>query len=180
MCTVEPIRNKDKIREVEEILLRENKRNWLIFVTGINFGLRISDLLSLNVCDVRGKDFIVLREQKTKKIRKIPINARLKPILMQYTKNMSQKDPLFQSYRQKRLDRITCWRMISDACRHAGIRENIGTHTLRKTFGYHHYRQYKDVALLQKIFNHSSPDITLRYIGIAQDDIFDSYTNFIL
>ena len=51
---------------------------------------------------------------------------------------------------------------------------------MRKSFGYHHYRQFKDVAMLQKIFNHSSPQITLRYIGVEQEQIEDSYNNFIL
>ena len=49
-----------------------------------------------------------------------------------------------------------------------------------KTFGYHHYQKFKDVAVLQKIFNHYSPQITMRYIGIDQDMIDDSYNNFIL
>ena len=54
----------------------------------------------------------------------------------------------------------------------------MGTHTLRKTFAYHHYKQFKDVALLQKILNHSSPSITLNYIGIAQEEIDCSYLSF--
>jgi integrase len=58
--------------------------------------------------------------------------------------------------------------------------EDIGTHTLRKTFGYHHYQQNKDVAILQQIFNHSSPSITLRYIGINQDIIDRSLEDFCL
>ncbi|MBO8430908.1 site-specific integrase, partial [Spirochaetes bacterium] len=55
---------------------------------------------------------------------------------------------------------------------------NIGTHSMRKSFGYHHYKQFKDVAMLQMIFNHSSPQITLRYIGINQDQIDNSYRQF--
>ena len=56
--------------------------------------------------------------------------------------------------------------------------EEIGTHTLRKTFGYHFYKRNKDVAMLQKLFNHSSPSITLRYIGIEQDEIDEAYEDF--
>ena len=70
--------------------------------------------------------------------------------------------------------------MIREACKKAGLEEKVGTHTMRKTFGYHHYQQFKDVVLLQKIFNHSSPQITLRYIGVEQDEIDDSYKNFVL
>ena len=64
--------------------------------------------------------------------------------------------------------------------KNVGLNINVGTHTMRKTFGYHHYQKFKDVAILQKIFNHSSPQVTLRYIGIEQDQIDESYTNFVL
>lgn len=57
---------------------------------------------------------------------------------------------------------------------------SIGTHSMRKTFGYHHYQQFRDIALLQKIFNHSSQLITLRYIGIDQEQIDYTYNNFVL
>ena len=69
---------------------------------------------------------------------------------------------------------------VQEACAEAGIEAHVGTHTMRKTFGYHHYKKFKDVAMLQKIFNHSNPNITLRYIGIEQDQIDESYNNFIL
>lgn len=66
------------------------------------------------------------------------------------------------------------------ACKKVGLEERIGTHSMRKTFGYHHYQQFKDIALLQKIFNHSSQLITLRYIGIDQEQIDYTYNNFVL
>ena len=56
-----------------------------------------------------------------------------------------------------------------------GIKEKIGTHTLRKTFGYHTYNNGYDITLIQKLFNHSSPSVTLRYIGITQDELDDVY-----
>lgn len=79
-----------------------------------------------------------------------------------------------------RMERTQCYRIINDACKEAGVDYKVGTHTLRKTFGYHFYQERRDVALLQKIFNHSSQEITLRYIGISQDIIDNSYTNFVL
>lgn len=78
------------------------------------------------------------------------------------------------------MDRFGAYYILKKACKDAGLQEKIGTHTMRKTFGYHHYKKFKDVAMLQKIFNHSSPIITLRYIGIEQDQIDESYNNFIL
>lgn len=60
------------------------------------------------------------------------------------------------------------YKILREAADYVSL-DGIGTHTLRKTFGYHFYQQYKDPALLQEIFNHSSEEITLRYIGVNQD-----------
>lgn len=181
MVMVEPIRKKEDIRKIEKILKRQSLRNLVLFKMGINCGLRISDILALNVSDVRDKDIFCLVEQKTGKLRKIPINGLLKKILKTYTQNKHNSDPLFTSFKtHQRLDRFTAYKIIVKACKKAKLSENIGTHTLRKTFGYHYYKKYKDVAMLQKIFNHSSPNITLRYIGITEDEIYDSYSNFSL
>lgn len=180
MTTVEPIRNKKDIKKVENVLSQQSKRNLLLFVLGTNCGLRISDLLSLNIDDVRNKTHIQIVEKKTGKFKKFPINDRLKPMIEEFVKGKRDKEPLFKSHWGKRLDRVTAYYLIRDACEKAGLQERIGTHSMRKTFGYHHYQQFKDVVILQKIFNHSSPQITLRYIGIEQDQIDYSYSNFIL
>lgn len=179
MSTVEPIKNLSKIKKVEEILTK-NERNLLLFAVGTNCGLRISDILSLNVKDVKNKNYILITEQKTGKFKKIPINSKLKPMFQKFTKNRNENEPLFLTKFQNRLNRVSAYNIIKSACEEADIEEKIGTHTLRKTFGYHHYKKFKDVALLQKIFNHSNPNVTLRYIGIEQDQIDESYLNFIL
>ena len=180
MTTVEPIRNKKDIEKVEKILFKQGKRELLLFVIGTNCGLRISDILRLNVGDVRNKTHIQLTEKKTGKFKKFPINSKLKPLLEDFIKGRKNDESLFLSYWGHRLDRVTAYYLIKNACEKAGLQEKIGTHSMRKSFGYHHYRQFKVVALLQKIFTHSSPQITLRYIGIDQDEIDYSYKNFIL
>ena len=179
MTTVEPIRSKREIARVKKVLSK-NSRNLLLFCFGINSGLRISDILKLNVEDVKGKNFIQLQEQKTGKYKKFPLNSILKEMIYEYTKNKCGKDPLFKTIFKNRMDRITAYRIINNACRQADIHTNIGTHTLRKTFGYFYFKKYKDIIMLQKIFNHSTPNITLRYIGVEQDKIYKSYENFML
>ena len=180
MTTVEPIRRKEDIEKVEKLLEKQSKRDHLLFVFGINCGLRISDILKLNVGDVRNKTHIQIIEKKTGKFKKFPINAKLQPLLEDFVKGRRSNEPLFLSHWKHRLDRSTAYYIIKDACENAGLQIKAGTHTMRKSFGYHHYRQFKDVAMLQKIFNHSSPQITLRYIGVEQEQIEDSYNNFIL
>lgn len=180
MTTVEPIRNKKDIQKVEKILAKQGARELLLFVIGTNCGLRISDILNLNVGDVRNKSHIQITEKKTGKFKKFPINAKLKPLLEEFIKSRKNDEPLFLSHWGRRLDRVTAYYIIRNACKKAKLQEKIGTHSMRKSFGYHHYQQFKDVVILQKIFNHSSPQITLRYIGIEQDEIDCSYNNFIL
>ncbi len=184
MNIVEPIRNKKHLHKVEKILLNESGsnglRNLLICLFGTNCGLRISDILNLNVKDVKNKSYVELTEIKTGKRKKFPINDKLKPLIYEFTKDRDNNEPLFLSKFGNRMERTQCYRILNDACKKAGIEYRIGTHTLRKTFGYHHYKKYKDVAILQKIFNHSSPLVTLIYIGINQDILDDSYKRFIL
>lgn len=178
---VQPIREMDKVYEMKNELLKSGYRNYMIFNMGINTGLRISDLLNLKVKDVKNKTHIILKEQKTGKSKRILINSNLKVDIDKYIYNMSDIDYLFKSQKgiNTPITRVQAYRILNKAARSVGI-EEVGTHTLRKTFGYFHYNQYKDVAILQDIFNHSSPSITLRYIGI-NDDIKDkTIENFYL
>ncbi len=180
MNVVEPIRSKKDLRKIEGILRKQGLRNLLMFTVGTNCGLRISDILNLDVSDVKGKSYINIIEKKTSKYKRFPINAKLRPLFETFTKNRALNEPLFLSMFGNRMERTQCYRIINAACKKAGIEYRVGTHTLRKTFGYHHYQKFKDVAVLQKIFNHYSPQVTLRYIGIDQDIIDESYNNFIL
>ena len=180
MTTVEPIRNLKHLHKLEKYLAEKSKRDLLLFTIGTNCGLRISDIVALNVGDVHKKSYIRIVEKKTGKYKSFPINSKLKPMFEEFTKGKPLEEALFQTRFQNRMDRFTAYRVIKSACKESGLQEKVGTHTMRKTFGYHHYQKFKDVAMLQKIFNHSSPQITLRYIGIEQEQIDKSYENFVL
>ena len=179
MNIVEPIKSIKKIQEIK-LILSKKPRNTLLFSFGINSGLRIADILSLDIKDVKGKDYIELRKKKTNKYKKFPINENLKVEIEEFLKDKPDDIPLFYTQKHCRLDRAQAYRIINKVARMVGITARIGTHTLRKTFGYHFYQQYDDIVMLQKIFNHSTPSITLRYIGIEQEDIDEVYRNFYL
>jgi len=174
MNIVEPIRDRKLIVKIESVLARKSFRDLLLFVLGTNSGLRISDMLALNVGDVRNKSHIEIKEIKTGKKKKFPIDNKLKQLIQSFTSDKDNYEPLFLSQKNNRLSRGQAYKIIHDVAREVGITYNIGTHSLRKSFGYHHYKQYKDVAILQTILNHSSPSITLKYIGINQDIIDES------
>lgn len=173
---VEPIRNKDDLKRIINWFYENNYPKYAaIFMLGINSGLRISDILGLDVGDVFFKDEVAIREQKTSKYKRFPLKDEVQDVLNEFCKNRPTEEPLFLGRCGSRLDRSQVYRMINRACEELGIAANVGTHTMRKTFGYHHYRQFKNITLLQTIFNHSSPDVTKRYIGITQDEVNESY-----
>ena len=182
MNIVEPIRKKEDIKQVEDFLAKTNKRNRLIFAFGINTGLRISDILALNISDVKDKQSVVIREKKTGKYKKFPLNNKLKGLIQNYLKDFDGyrlNTPLFLGDKGLRMHRSIVYRFLNKSVNILKLEVGaIGTHTMRKTFGYHHYKKFNDVALLQRILNHSSPSITLRYIGISQEEIDYSYENF--
>ncbi|MCM1266017.1 MAG: site-specific integrase [Candidatus Gastranaerophilales bacterium] len=177
---VQPIRSKEKIEEIKTVLKENGSRDLLLFSMGINTGLRISDLLKLRVIDVKGKSHVEIKEQKTGKVKRFPILGNLQSMLEEYTRNKNLSEYLFKSRNgeNKPITRVQAYMIINNACKFCGIQDNIGTHTLRKTFGYHHYQTFHDVAILQYLLNHSSPSITLRYIGIAQDNVEQTLQQF--
>jgi integrase len=168
--TVQPIRDKEKIEQMKVELRKVEYKNYFLFVMGINTGLRISDLLPLKVEDVKNKRHIIIVEKKTGKEKRFLINPMLKKEIDLYVYGKYDHQYLFESNRgyNHPISRIQAYRVLTAAAKKCGLSE-VGTHTCRKTFGYWHYKTYKDVAILQDIFNHSSPSITLKYIGINQD-----------
>ena len=180
MNIVDPIREKEYINAVKRVLNESGTRNLLLFLLGINTGLRVSDLLRLKVKDEKNKNSVQIREKKTKKTKKFPIPKEIRIFISEYVERKPLSRYLFKSRKSnKPITRVQAYRIIKEACRVLGL-DHTGTHSLRKTFGYHFYKQTKDIALLQKILNHSSQDITLRYIGVTQEIIDDNLKMFAL
>lgn len=187
MQYVQPIRDRKQIDAMKKILLATNKRDYCLFTVGINSGLRISDLLSLSVGDVveeRGKlkERIELREQKTGKMKDFPLGEQSKKAIRDYLTDRfgklnqaNREQPLFLSKKGGSLQRVQAWKILNYAASAIGIKDRIGTHTLRKTFGYWAYSMGTDITRIQKLLNHSSPSITLAYIGITQEELDNVY-----
>ncbi|MED4840408.1 site-specific integrase [Weizmannia sp. CD-2023] len=179
---VQPIRDKKVIEEFKTLLNRGvfGERNRFLFVLGINTALRISDLLKLKVCDVRGKKYLKVSESKTGKTKNQLINNALKAEIEEYTKNKKDDEWLFPSRKgDKPLTRVQAYRIMNEVAQLMGV-DDIGTHTLRKTFAYHFYQKTQDIYTLMELLNHSAPSVTRRYIGLVQDDMDKEIENFSL
>ncbi|MDR7319043.1 tyrosine-type recombinase/integrase [Brevibacillus nitrificans] len=177
MNIVEPIRDPGKILKIKKLLKQRSTRDYFLFVFGINTGLRISDILKLKVSDVRGRSHLVIREDKTDSNLRLKFNDYLLEEIDEYTKGMEDKEYLFPSKTDKSISRVRAYQILNGVAKEVGLTE-IGTHTLRKTFGYHFYQRTKDIAILQELFNHKNANDTLRYIGIHQDMLDKYMDNF--
>ena len=179
MNYVEPIRNPETVRDIGEYLKEKSEKLYVMYSIGIYSGLRISDILNLKIRDIKGKSLIRLREKKTGKERIFPINPDLSKILNPYCEGKKLWEYVIPSEHKTAspISREYAYRVLKEAGKQFGL-ENIGTHTLRKTFGYHFYLQTKDIVLLMKIFNHNDQSKTLRYIGIEQGTINDAIRRF--
>lgn len=169
MNFVEPIRDIEIIQKIASNLKKQNERDYMMFCFGIYTGLRISDILKFRVKDVKGKRGYNIRETKTGKQKSYDWNPALKKELEKYIETKDEREYLFPSRQgNKPITRQRAYQILKKACEVEGI-SNIGTHTLRKTFGYHTYQNTKDLGLLMDMFNHASEIITMKYIGLTQE-----------
>ncbi|MBM7095305.1 MULTISPECIES: tyrosine-type recombinase/integrase [Alteribacter] len=170
---VEPIKDISKINEIKEILKKQSPRDYALFTLGINTGLRISEILSIKLSDISDSsgsinEFFSYTENE-KAYCHFYLNKQVHEALHLYlsSRDLKPGDYLFKSAKGDfPLSRQQAYRIIHQAAREAGITNKIGTHTLRKTFGYHAYQKGVAISLLQKILNHTSKKKTYEYLGI--------------
>lgn len=200
--TSEPIKSLDMIDSICEWLISNGRyRDHMLFVVGINFGLRIGDLLSLRFCDIIDSDFnfrneFVLIEQKTRNTRKklknrcIYINSAVVDAVLMFIENsdgVSLSDYMFMSESRGKRDtdcpitRQAVDKILKRINRELQLGIKMSSHTLRKTFAYHQMamsnHDQRKLLLLQKMFGHSTAAQTLDYIGLTQEEIADAYCN---
>lgn len=179
---VKPIKDKEVLKNFASELLRNKhgQRDYTIFVFGVFTGLRISDILNLKVNDVKGKLKTDIIEKKTGKKRTLNLMQLTNQIIIYLDEEHDgQSEWLFPSPRDntKHLATHQFYKIMQKTAESLNL-DYIGTHSLRKTFGYSYYKKTKDLTSLMKILNHSSQSVTLRYIGIEEEELQSSLDNF--
>jgi len=176
-ATVSPIRNVKDINAIKGTL-GDSPRDLALFVLGIHAGLRGSDLLSIRWSDVstpdgKIRDKLIVTESKTGNRRAIALQKNARRALeiwrSQTTSELDQyvfPNPYGDTLSIQRLHQL-----VNHWARLAGVEGHFGSHSLRKTYGYHLRKAGVGIETLMKVFGHSSQGITLRYLGIDQDEI---------
>lgn len=199
--TVYPIKtHKDIIAMANWLYEHKNNKYVLAFTLGINLGLRANELLDLKMNQVFSTDGSVrliedeedtsdgidIYQSKTKKHRTVFLNTACKdalewafPIKGVY---LHSEEYLFPSREGGAIQVGTFRKVLKEAAAACGLKQNIGTHTCRKTWGWHQYKYNSekanlDITMLQRAFGHSSPEVTLRYLGITDEEDKALYKN---
>lgn len=189
---VDPIRDKKKIAQIKNLLRGEGRyRDLLLFTVGVNSALRVSDLVQLQVhdfVDTEGnmQDSFRVREEKTDKGRIVTINDAMtdafREYLVAYPGIVANPDNhLFFNVKTGHFDepigRKMVWVFMSEICAAVGLKGNYGSHTLRKTWGYHARISGVPLSFIMEMLNHSSEKVTLRYLGITADELAEVARN---
>lgn len=192
MNTVQPIRDEETLRRCFEIAREHDQRRkkgevcWeLLLSVGFSTSLRISDISKMRVRDIVGTERVQVKAQKTGKVTNIFVNREARKRIERLLRGRGPDELVFQS-RQKdpetkqprAITRQRAYQIMNHIACEAGIKDRIGCHTLRKTFGYRYYKATGDVVSLQRILCHSSSRETLLYIGVIQEEIDNSLRGF--
>ena len=198
----EPIKDINDINKISKYLI--DKKRWrdnMLFIIGINFGLRVSDLRNLRFSnlindDCTFRDRFAVFEKKTRNTRKVKRNRYITinnavmdavTLYLENTKGICLSDYMFRSEsnngsnKNKPMSKQAIDYMLKGIARDLGLGNRMATHSLRKTFAYHQMimagNDPRKLLLLQKIFGHSTAAQTLDYIGITAEEIDDAYRN---
>lgn len=172
MKTVEAIKGEQQLLSMKAFLKSRSSRDYCLLLLGINTGIRIHDLLHLHVKDVMSESGDILHYLQSSIYTNPPVyfNDHVRDSLRSCIQEgfLHYDDFLFKSRKTNEpITRQQAYRIINEAAKQSGISGSIGTHTLRKTFGYHAYAKGIAISLIQKRLQHSTPAETRQYIGAA-------------
>jgi integrase len=174
---VDPIRKTKDIKSISK-LIQDNPRDHLLFLMGVNNGLRTCDLIRLKVGQVRNLkigDTLSIKESKTGKENILVINKTVFKALKHYLEaaQPNDEDYLFPSRKgDSHLQSQAVSKMVKKWTKAINLKGNYGAHTLRKTWGFIQRTQFGvGFEIICKRYNHSSPSITMRYLGIQDKEV---------
>lgn len=179
---VDPIKSLKDIKSIKKIL-KDNPRDYALFFVGINTNLRAGDLVNITVkqvMDLKPGEDLVLKEIKTGKERRITLNSACAVVIENLLNSMElqENDSLFKSRKGGKLCVQSVHRLVKSWCKTINLTGNYGSHTLRKTWGYHQRVTFgADLPTLMTCFNHSTQKQTLGYLCVQQDEIKGIYQN---
>ena len=196
-CKVRPIKDEEQLRSfIGYYKERANDgklstiRDYALITFGLFSGLRNSDIIERKWGDIfyengEYRDCVRIMAKKTEKYGEFWITEPMKAVLDMYIKALGGAVDLDgYMFPTRQSDHITYRRslqIVKEGAKACGIQVNIGTHSLRKTFGYQSMQEHKDdamfLATLMRLYGHSSEAVTLAYCGVDEDTTHELYSD---
>lgn len=188
MSATQPIKSIEQVRKLKNYFIeRDEYRNFLLVSVCLNTALRISDILTLkwdnvlNISTKRTKKYLQIKETKTGKTANIIINRAIKDAIKLFIeKEGIESEFMFSNKNGEPITRENAFYIVKRAGISIGLEHEISPHSLRKTFGYHAWKNGVPPAMLMELYNHSSYEVTKRYLGIDQDEKDNIYKKITL
>lgn len=183
--TVQPIRSMGKVREILALARQECPRNYLLLAVGLNNGLRVKDILQLKMQHLRGAAIghtVAIKQTKTGKNTVLVFNQVVMVAVEHYLKHYGARPDGYPVFFSKRVAGVltsqACGDIIAGYCERLGLQGRFGCHSLRKTWGYQQIAEFNtNPILLTQRYGHSSPAITMRYIGQEEQAVLAVCSN---
>lgn len=181
------LKSPDLRLEAIKQLLEEKPRDLAIFTIGINSALRASDILRITLGNVDGLEVgqsFIIREKKTKKVRRVVLNEASHAAIQNYLKvrrKTGPNAPLFLSRigKERAITVSYLNNLVKMWGKKVGVKDNLGSHSLRKSFGYHQRLAGTSIPILMQAFNHSSQFQTLSCLGIEEEELTEAFLHVI-
>ncbi|MCY1222767.1 Tyrosine recombinase XerC [compost metagenome] len=184
MQLVEAVKTQAEVQQVAHKLTLNAKGNTLysdLWMFGLQVALRISDLLTITYEDVKGGR-LVLRESKTGKVREMPLNEKAVAIVQKRREANPNHTYLFEVDSNRAKGKPVSRVAVANAFKAVGdeLDISLGTHSMRKTRGWLMHSSGVSIEKICKVLNHSSPAVTMVYIGLTQAEIDATYHEFVI
>lgn len=160
-----PIKSIEEINLIKDLYRKKKQlRELLMFTLSINTGIDLSRLLGLKINDVKEKCYLMISPQKS-----VPLNNELQELILEVCAEQDNSAPLFRNRRGGKVDRVTIFYSFKKICTELGLSKKYSVVSWRKTFAYHYYQKYKDLTYLQWLFNQTSVEQALNFIGEVEN-----------
>lgn len=155
----------------------EGQRNKAIIETLYSCGLRVSELINLQISQIYANDEYIIVQGKGNKQRLVPISQtalyEIQKYITEYRSNLTIKkgydDTLFLNRRGAQLTRVMIFYIIKTHCQLAGIRKEVSPHTLRHSFATHLLEGGANLRAIQQMLGHESITTTEIYVHIDRN-----------
>jgi integrase/recombinase XerD len=175
----------NKILDSVDLNVKPGLRDRALLETMYASGLRVSEVVNLEISNIFFEDGFLRIFGKGSKERIVPIGKSALRFIEKYysgerslIKNKDSQNYVFLNFRGKKMTRMSVWNIVRKYSSLAGIKKEIHPHTLRHTFATHLLEGGADIRIIQEMLGHSDISTTQIYTHIDKEYLIEVHKSF--